>query len=238
MKHVIILLTACLLAAGSDPRGLRPRPNPSDYAAQETANGLTIAASVLTPSQVKSAFSTDLSQYTVVEVGIYPASGQTVDVTTLDFAMRVGAQGGLVRAANPDAIAAANQRKNSPPPSRRSDVTLYPSSTIGYESGTVYDPATGRQRRVGGVYTDESVGVGVGDPGPQPPRPGSTDRDRDVMGWELSDKTLPSGPTGNPVAGYLYFKLPSKARNSALELQYFVQNSGKIRVLLPPLRTK
>jgi hypothetical protein len=237
VKRVTMLLTACLIMLGSDSRGLRPRPNPSDYAAQETAQGLTIAASVLTPSQVKGAFSTDLSQYMVVEVGVYPAAGQTVGVTSMDFALRVGAQGELVRAANPDAIAASNQRKNSPPPSRKSDVTLYPSSTVGYESGTVYDPTTGRQRRVGGVYTDESVGVAVGDPGPQPPRPGSSDRDREVMGQELTDKSLPSGAITDPVAGYLYFRLPPKSRTSALELQYFAQ-SGKVRVLLPAVKTK
>lgn len=237
MRFGAILFTGCLILSASDPRGLRPRPNPSDYAAQEAGTGVTIAASVLSPSQVKGAFSTDLSQYTVVEIGVYPAPGQTIDVNGMDFALRIGAQGELVRAANPDAIAASNQRKNSPSPGRKSDVTLYPSATIGYESGSVYDPSTGRQRRASGVYTETGVGVGIGDQGPQAPRPGSTDRDRAVMSQELSDKALPGGAAMDPVAGYLYFRLPPKSRNAALELQYFAKD-GKIRVLLPQNRAK
>ncbi len=149
----------------------------------------------------------------------------------------MGAQGDLVRAANPGAIAASNQRKNSPPPSSNKDITIYPTATIGYESGDVYDPVTGR-RRGGGMYGGGGVGVGVGDQGyPQPPRPGSTDRDRDTMHQELGDKTLPDIRTNNPVSGYLYFRLPAKARTSALELQYLSRDS-KVRVLLPPVRTK
>jgi len=97
---------------------------------------------------------------------------------------------------------------------------------------------TGQRRHASGVYTETGVGVGVGDPGyPQPPRPGSTDRDREVMGQELTDKMLPEGQTANPIAGYLYFRLPAKARTSALELQYFAA-AGKVRVLLPPVKTK
>jgi len=188
----------------------------------------------LTPDQVKGTFATDLKQYLVIEVGVYPEAGHTIDLSASDFALRVGAQGDIVRAANPGAMAAANQRKHMPPPSRRSDVTLYPSATVGVATGT--DPVTGR--RAHGVYTDTGVGIGIGDQGmPAPPPPGSTDRDRDVMNQELADKTLPDGKTTEPVAGYVYFRLPPKARGSALELQYFGAN-GKLRVPLPALKIK
>ena len=238
MKTLAMLLIASVGLLGSDPRGLRPRPAPADYPSHEAGGSVTVAAAVLTPDQVKGAFSTDLSQYLVIEVGLYPAAGQTLDIVRGDFAIRAGAKGELVRAANPDAIAASNQRKNSPRPSKGSDVTLYPSASVGYESGSWTDPVTGQRRHASGVYTETGVGVGVGDPGyPQPPRPGSTDRDREVMGQELADKMLPEGKTGDPIAGYLYFQLPAKVRTSALELQYFAAG-GKMRVLLPPLKTK
>jgi hypothetical protein len=223
---------------GSDSRGLRPRPTPADYPAYEAGADATVAAAVLTPGQVKAAFSTELKEYLVLEVGVFPAAGQPLDLLRGDFAIRAGARGELVRAANPAAIAASNQRKASPPPSSGRDVTLYPTASVGYESGTWTDPATGQRRHAGGVYTDTGVGVAVGDPGyPQPPRPGSTDRDREVMNQELADKMLPEGKTADPVGGYLYFRLPAKARTSALELQYFAAG-GKVRVLLPAVKTK
>ena len=236
MKQFAILLAASAVALATDPRGLKPRSGPADYPAHETGTDVTIGAAVLTPAQVKSTFATDLSGYLVLEVGVYPGAGQAVDVSIGDFAVRVGSEGEIVRAANPQAIAASNQRKKAPKPSRASDVTLYPSATIGYESGTYTDPASGQRRRAGGVYTDAGVGVGIGDQGPQMPRPGSTDRDRDVMNQELTDKMLPDGKTSDPVAGYVYFRLPAKARTSALELQYFAAG-GKVRVLLPAVRT-
>lgn len=239
MRPVALILLSSVTAFATDPRGVKARPGPADYPAHENANELTVAAAVLSPDQAKSLFATDLRDYTVIEVGLYPAAGQTIDVASVDFALRVGAQGDIVRAANPRAIAASNQRKNTPPPSRGSDITLYPTATIGYESGDVYDPATGTRRRAGGVYTGAGVGVGVGGAGapPQAPRPGSTDRDREVMQQELLDKALPDGPVTAPVAGYLYFRLPAKAKNSALELQYYAA-SHKIRVPLEPAKVK
>lgn len=238
MRIFVLLLIAPVGLLGSDSRGLRPRPAPADYPAHEASQEVTVAAAVLTPNQVKATFSTDLKDYLVIEVGVYPAAGQTLDIIRTDFAIRAGTQGELVRAANPEAIAASNQRKSNPPPSRPSDVTIYPTATIGYESGTWTDPTTGQRRHAGGVYTDTGVGVAVGDPGyPQPPRPGSTDRDRDVMSQELTDRMLPEGNTAMPIAGYLYFRLPAKVRTSALELQYFAP-AGKVRVLLPAVKTR
>jgi hypothetical protein len=239
VKTLALTLLCTTVALATDPRGVKPRPGPADYPAHENSNQLTLAAAVLSADQVKSLFATDLREYTVIEVGLYPASGQTIDVTSVDFAMRIGAQGDIVRAANPHAIAASNQRKNRPSPSRGSDVTLYPTATIGYESGDVYDPVTGGRRRASSVYTGAGVGVGVGGAGapPQAPRPGSTDRDREVMQQELLDKALPDGPVTAPVAGYLYFRLPPKAKNSALELQYYA-GSHKVRVPLEPPKIK
>ncbi len=235
MKAFTLLLGASMVVFASDPRSLKPRSNPTDYPAHEATGGVTIAADPLSPSQVKSTFSTDLHEYYVLEVAVYPEPGQPVEINTADFAVRVGSHGEMVRAANPHAIAASNQRKNSPRQSRPSDVAIYPTATIGYESGRGYDPVTGRQRN-GGVYTETGVGVGIGDQGGmQPPRPGSTDRDRDVMGQELTDKMLPEGRATDPVAGYIYFRLPAKARTSALELQYY-SAGGKVRVLLPAVR--
>lgn len=178
---------------------------------------------VLSPEQVRNTFATDLNRgYIVIEVGAYPRGGNRVDVSIQDFALRAGASD-MVRAAAPRAIASILQQKNAGPPSRSSDITLYPTADF----GVVSNPG-GRA-----VYTGAGVGVGVGDQG-QPPRPGSTDRDRMTMRQGLEDKALPEGKTTRPVAGYLYFPMTAaKRKNVAYELTYFA-DGGKVRVALPP----
>ena len=95
------------------------------------------------------------------------------------------------------------------------DVGGYQQVGIGYERGRVYDPATGQEQKVGGVYTSTGVGVGVGTRG----GPARTERDREVMELELTEKGLPEGSTKKPVAGYLYFPLPEKKKSDAYQLE-------------------
>jgi hypothetical protein len=135
-----------------------------------------------------------------------------------------------LRPASAQAIAAALQRKNTPKPRSPSDVTLYPTATIGYESGTYSG------QRHGGVYTAAGVGVGVGDPGPMgAPRPASTNQDRSTMEQELGDKGLPEGKTMQAVAGYLYFPRPaSKTQTrSNFTLTYYAAE-GEVTLVVPP----
>jgi hypothetical protein len=235
MKSGALIWMAAGVLMARDGQGIRPRPSPNDYPASETASGLTIGAAVIAPEQVKHMFATELNNgYIVVEVAVYPGTGQELDLASGDFTMKIGGSGDLLRAASPRAVASVLQKKNEPRPSRASDVTVYPSTTIGYESGPRYDPVTGQRRTGGGVYTGAGVGVGVGDSGPQAPRPGSTDRDRVTMQQELEDKALPEGKSTQTVAGYLYFPRPTgKAKNALYEINYYGTN-GKVRVAVPP----
>ena len=189
--------------------GTHPRPSSFDYRAQETSGDVTVAAEIVPPSQVKNLFSTDLSKYVVVEVAVYPKDGTTANLQRIDFALKVGSN--TVRAAAPEAIARTRQRAATPPPSSSSDINIYPTAEIGYESGPYHR----------GVYTAEGVGVAVGGP-PGPPRypPASTDADRDVMQQELADKGLTEGATSKPVAGYLYFPVSGK-KKATYDLQYY-----------------
>ena len=234
---VVAALSAIALAADAQS-GIRPRSSASDYPAQESAGVATIGAAVVPPEQVKGLFSTDLKNYVVVEVSVYPEAGKTVDLAREDFALRIGASQDVIRPANPRAVAGTIQKQKAPPPPRASDITVHPTATIGYESGPSYDPATGTTRH-GGVYTGAGVGVGVG-PQPQgPPPPGSTDRDRETMRQELEDHSLPSVKTDRTVAGYLFFPVPdSKSfKGGAYELNYY-SPQGKVRLLFPPVDRK
>lgn len=241
MKTSLMLTTLLGLACWAETApGVRPRASSTDYPVQGQQGSLTIAAALLPPTQVKNQFATDLSRYAVVEVALYPGDTDT-EISASDFSLRVGGQQTIVRAVAPQSIAGANTRHTSPPPkpSSPSDITLYPTATIGYESGPVYDPATGRNRG-GGWYGGGGVGVGIGNtPGPvgaPGPDPQTREKNRETMRMELEDQSLPEGKINKPVAGYLYFPLPTdKRRNVAYELHYNGAN-GRVKLPFPAVK--
>lgn len=219
-----------LLADGG--AGIRPRGSAADYPVHETAGAVTVGAAIVPPDQVRKAFATDLNGggYIVIEVAVYPEEGKEIHLLPDDFLLRAGANSETVRPASGRAIASILQKKNTPQPPKPGDVTVYPTATIGCESGT--DPWTGTRRS--GVYTGAGVGVGVGSAGAPPaPGPAATDRDRATMQQELEDKALPEGKTTAAVAGYLYFPKPAgKAKNAVYELTYY-GTTRQIKLPLP-----
>ncbi len=70
-----------------------------------------------------------------------------------------------------------------------------------------------------------SVGVGVGGP-----KPGATPADRRTMEEELADQQLPEQVTAKPLAGYLYFPMPTRKKGVAYELEY---NAAGAKLVLP-----
>jgi hypothetical protein len=228
----LLSLLAGLLVADA-VTGIRPRESSADYTAHQRVPVATVAAAVIPPDQVKKLFATDLNAggYMVIEVGIYPEGGAEIGVSSGDFLLRVGSSPAIVRNASARAIAAALQRPGKPPEIRRkNDINVYPTATIGYESGT-----DGYGRRRSGVYTAVGVGVGVGDDpsASAPPRPASTDRDHATMEQELADKALPEGNTTRTVAGYLYFPKPTaKQKNAAFEITWY-GSDRQVHLTLP-----
>lgn len=179
---------------------------------------------MLTPDQVKNSFASELNRgFLVVEVAVYPDNGQSIKLSHGDFFLCTRAREVLGRPADPKAIAASLQKAAS---SDR-DVTLYPTATIGYESGPgYYDPMTGT-RRGGGLYTGVGVGVGVGNPGR-----GTSEQDRRTMETELTDKGLPEGAVSKPVSGYLYFPLKDRKKAET----YYLELTSTTEPLLVPIR--
>jgi hypothetical protein len=228
MKAVSLLLTLAGALAAGQP-GTRPRADANEYPAHASTGPVAIGARLLTPGQVQDTFSTDLNRgYVVVEVAVYPKDGGSLDLGPGDFLLRIGGTETDARPATPRAVAAALRKASS----KDRDVALYPSAGVGYESGPrVYDPATGGTRG-GGWNTGAGVGVGVGGQ-----HPASTDADRKTMEMELSDQELPEKVITAPVAGYLYFPLVTKKKNTVYELEYQGQ---AIRLVIPfePARTK
>lgn len=212
--------------------GIRPRASAGDYSAHEMAGGVTVAASMVPRKEVRKLFAIDLdgAGYIVVEVAVYPESGHEAEIHTADFLLQVGPNSQTLRAASPRDIMSSFERKHAPPlPPEQGGVSVYTSSTIGYESGV--DPGTGQRTR--GVYT--GTGVAVTNAPAAPPPATATYPDPYAMERELADKALPDGKTSTPVAGYLYFPKPSgKGKSTSAELAYY----GTVRQLKLRLQVK
>ena len=226
---VVFAVAASSFAAAPESRGLKPRPDASEYPSTKQHKDFTLAARVLTTDEVQSGFVTDLERrYAVVEVAIYPAAGKEIEVSDLDFSLRYDGRATWTRAAAPRAAAAAIRRRNAK--SRDRDITLTPTIGIGHSTG----PDWGDGRRGGGTSVGTGVGVGIGGGGHPDPPPASTDEDRAVMERELTDKALPLGRVTAPVAGYLYFPLPQRKSVVAEELEF----DGSSGVIWLPLTSE
>jgi hypothetical protein len=221
MRHIAFIFVAAGLVLADN--GIRPRGSAADYPAHATNDGVTIAAAVIPPGEVRKRFAADLNGggYIVVEVAVYPESGREVDLSSGDFMLSGGSESSMVYPVSARSIAGVLDRKNSP---RHRDTDVI--GTVGYETGT--DPITGR--RASGVYTGVGVANGpAGTLGPSPP----TGPDPWTMERELDERSLPEGKITQPVAGCLYFpKLSKKSRNAGYELTYYNANS-KVRLLIP-----
>ena len=215
-----ICISACLMFADNG----RPRGSANDYPVHATQTGVTVAAAVIAPAQVRKSFATDLNSggYVVVEVALYPEPGNQVDLTAGDFMLGVVSETSSVRPVDARSIVGALERKNSPQ-QRTTDVA----ATVGYESGT--DPYTGR--RVSGVYTD--VGVANAPQGTLGPPVQSTDPW--YMEQELQDRSLPDGKITQAVAGYLYFPKIKKSKNGAYQITYYGMKP-KLTLVVPPAK--
>ena len=215
MKRAIrpVLTTLVLLVfAWAAPKGTAPRSSASDYPAHAQQDGVSLGAKLLTSTEVRKTFVSDLNHCcVVVELAAFPKAGQSLAVSLDDVTLRLVGTDTATRPSSATVISAALQKDAQ----GERDVTVAPVVTVGYQTGTAYDPTTGTVRG-GGVYTGAGVGVGVGQAGNQP---GASEKDRSVMETELREKGLPEGDAANPVAGYLYFQIP-KSKNAKYELQY------------------
>jgi hypothetical protein len=234
MKKLILVSFAigALLVHGDT--GIRPRASASDYPSHQNGEGVTLAAAIVSPEQVKKLFATDLNKlgYIVVEMAVYPDPDKNIEIATRDFMLRVTPEGTTVRAVKASVIAGQLHKKeptSSVPQQLPGNVSVHPTATIGYESGTY------NGRRQSGVYTETGVGVGVGNPrmDPPPPAPGGSKRPDSLSTQvELEEHALPEGQAHEPVAGYLYFPKPELKKKSSLDLTWYGP-AGQIRLAMP-----
>jgi hypothetical protein len=196
---VSLVLSCCLLLSAD---GTVPRTQATSYPNHIEIEGAAVGAILLKEFEVKERFATDLGrEYLVAEVALYPRSGEELDVQTDNFILRIKGKETALKPENPKVIASLLLQTA---PQKR-DVRVVPYATIGYETGSRYPGYPGHDS--GGLYTSTGVGVMLEDKGPT-----GTPQDEEVMVLELSEKSLPSGQTDKPVAGYLYFRVDKKTR--------------------------
>jgi hypothetical protein len=217
-----------VFAAAGDT-GVPPRPNSSDYPVHQDTKTATIAAALVAPDQVKKIFSNDFNKkYVVVEVAVYPRDGGATGIDSFDFALRLGADD-RIHPSRPEEVARVWRERDSPLPGHKVDVTS--------EVGVVYSSGTGPNGGTRGWGTYAGVGVEVGGSGRQtaPPPPPKSPSDQDALETKIREKALPAGQISGAVAGYLYFRVPSKSLNGiSIGLEYLKDGA----ILTMPLPSK
>ncbi len=228
MRQIVYSLMISALAFAGD--GRTPRSSSADYPVHQDTKTATIAAVRVSPEQLNKTFPSDFAKkYVVVEVAIYPKDGATVDVAAMDFVLRLADSES--RPDTPEEIAGLWRPRTAHP-----DVTS--KTHVTNETGVIVasgtDPVTGR--RVTNTGTYERVGVSNGDDPNRPmPYPTGSSVDADRIEAQLAKWELQDGKTSSPVAGYIYFPVPTKKSKGGLELQYSREDvSANLKLPAPP----
>jgi hypothetical protein len=213
-----VLLFVSTALAG--PRGTVPRSSADQYPLHAQDSGVSLGAKLLSRAEARKTFVSDVNRCCIVlEIALYPAQAGSLNVSLNDFALRSRNAASATKPSSAKIVAASIQQKAA----GDRDVAVYPSTGVGYESGTAYDPVTGAPRRASGVYTQAGVGVAVGGSN----GPGVSDKDRSVMETELTEKGLSEGATTAAVAGYIYFPVMPKKKTD-YQLEYVVEGKKLI----------
>lgn len=224
MKYFLVSVLTLLLftaALADSQKGLRPRENVTSYPVHRQQDAMSLGAEQLSNTQVQHAFATELDKrYIVVEVGVFPAKDGSVTLAPDDFMLRAPGSNQMLRPVAPETIASVLYKK----PATEHDVVVTPTMGVGYETAGSNPNGT----RNGGWTTSSGAIVGIGSK-----QVGGTEADRKTMETELREKQLPQGQANKPVAGYLYFPVPSKKVKGNYELQY-LREGQKVTV---PLNT-
>ena len=217
-----LMCAAAVYAQVPKANGTEPRAAADNYPAHAVQDGIGVGATLLTTEQVRKTFVANVNHCCiVVEIAIYPQKDGTVRISLADFTLRVAGTDTTAKASSAQLVAGKLQKKDASASGH--DVDVVPTSTIGYETGGI-DPVTGR-RRGGGVYTGAGVGVGIGG---RKPSGAAADYERHNIEVGLGGKGLPEGNASGPVAGYLYFELPSKKDKKANYQLEYQPNAEKV----------
>jgi hypothetical protein len=202
---VFLMVLTSVAVAG--PKGIAPRASADRYPVHAGNDGTEVGAALLSPAEVRRAFSYDVSgSCLVIEVALYPRKDKERNVSLADFSLHLAGTGAVVKPSRPSAIAAKLPQE-----------LISPGEVIVTTSG---EAVVGLHSR----HIEKEVGVD-GYSGERHPL---SEKDRAIVEAQLTDKGLPEGKVSLPVAGYLYyFPIVPKKKQSVLQLDY-EQNGVKV----------
>jgi len=199
---VFLMVLTSVATAG--PKGIVPRTSADRYPIHSGNNGIEVGAALLSPAEVRKAFSFDVSgSCLVIEVALYPQKDKERNVSLADFSLYLAGTDTGVKPSRAPAIAAKLPQQSKSP----DEVVVTPYGEV----GVAVD-----KDGLHGLHTEAQVEIDVVDGKPIP----VSERDRAVAEAELTDKGLPEGKVSLPVAGYLYFSIVLKKKQSVLRLEY------------------
>lgn len=232
-KCLAVALICVASSIAQTHSGTVARSAATDYAAHASQDNFQIGASLLTHKELKKVFATDVNQCClVVEVAFYPPKNNFVKISLDDFMLREAGMEVGPRPSTPEVLAARLEIRPLPP-DREHRAGVNSSSEIGYERETPINNGNNNgttQTNRGGIYQRQSVGVGIPIGGGKQESPAAAaESNRRAIEAELTEKGLPEISAWDPVAGYLYFSVPKKAKGG-YELVYM---AGDKKVVLP-----
>ena len=116
MRRIAVTLSVLMAVPifASEPAGVRPRPDRTQYAVTMFNDLLAVAAELVPADKVRKLFGSEVdSHYLVVEVGVYPRVKNPIEVRPGDFAVRVNRTHGTLSPLVPQAIIDATQSLRS-----------------------------------------------------------------------------------------------------------------------------
>ena len=208
----VAFVTAASLATAG-PKGTIPKASADLYPVHADHNGTRIGAALMSPDEVRRVFGFDVDRSCIImEVALYPPDDKEHKVLLSDFSLRIAGTNTAVKPSAAKVVAANWQQQFRMQQDVKTeldgDVTLGP----------------------GVVHLAGQVRFEKGDSPAQPP----TEKDAATLEAELTEKGLPEGKASSPVAGYLYFPVLQRKKDTPLQLDYETNGSSVILELSKP----
>ncbi|MGA2576292.1 MAG: hypothetical protein ABSH24_09745 [Bryobacteraceae bacterium] len=192
MAYRSALLLAAFAGILAAQDGTVPKTSAQDYPVHAKLQKLSIGAEYMVHSFSRGREMYIAKDYLVVEVALYPATGESLRVSAGHFSLRVNGRKQALQPQAPEFVAASLK---------------YPDSTTGLHPVAALGPVVlGQPRPVERFPGDPNARTG-----PDPPRvpednPSGLEKEPPVKPEELLVETaLPEGELRRPASGFLYF---------------------------------
>lgn len=200
----------CALAWGQS--GTSPKASAGDYPVQAKAGEVALGAEYLVHSISSSQQTFVAPDFLVFEVAVFPPKGQSVEISTGQFRLRINGKKQVLYAQSPGFVAASLKY-----PDWEYRPTLEAGAGVGGGGVTI-----GRPNPVERFPGDRRPTEGRTPAPPQVPAqtPGGVEKQPVQMAEEaVVNSALPEGRTTGPVSGHLYFPYKGKLKSiKSLEL--------------------